>query len=62
MWELIDGGYSQISVAEAGFCFSQEVIMDVVFTDVVTGICVALADYLKIKLLQLEDQGSIRAM
>ena len=55
MWELIDGGYSQISVAETGFCFSQEIFMDVVPADVVTGICVALADYLKIKLLQLED-------
>ena len=49
------GCFAQICVAEAGFCFSQEIFMDVVPADVVTGICVALADYLKIKLLQLED-------
>ena len=54
------GWYSQISVAEAGFCFSQEVIMDVVLADVVTGICVALADDLKIKQPQLEYQGPLK--
>ena len=56
----IYGCYSQISIAEAGFCFSQEVIMDVVFTDVVTGICVALANHLEIKQLQLEYQGPLK--
>ena len=54
------GCFSQISVAEACFCFSQEVIMDIVFTDIVTGICVALADYLKIKQFQLEYQGPMK--
>ena len=34
--------------------------MDVFSTDVVTGICVALTDYLKIKQLQLEDQGPLK--
>ena len=56
----IYGCYSQISIAEAGFCFSQEVIMDIVSTDVVTGICVALADHLEIKQLQLEYQGPLK--
>ena len=31
--------------------------MDVVFTDVVTGICVALANHLKIEQRQVEDYG-----
>ena len=56
----IYGCYSQISIAEAGFCFSQEVIMDIVSTDVVTGICLALADHLEIKQLQLEYQGPLK--
>ena len=51
-----DVSYSQISIAKAGCGLSQEVIIDVVSTDVVTGVYVALTDYLKIKQLKLEDQ------
>ena len=58
--KTFDVSYSQISIAKAGCGLSQEVIIDVVSTDVVTGVYVALTDYLKIKQLQLEDQGPLK--